>query len=57
MDLHFLTIAQAAGLIAALDSQLDSFVTLTPDRAEAKSAEAAIMANGPLGPCTASLIA
>ena len=70
MDLHFLTIAQAAALIAsrklspvelteaylsriaALDSQLDSFVTLTPDRAraEARSAEAAIMADGPLGP-------
>ena len=70
MDLHFLTIAQAAALIAvrklspvelteaylsriaALDSQLDSFVTLTPDRAraEAKAAEAAIIANGPLGP-------
>ncbi len=70
MDLHFLTISQAAApiaarklspvelteaclsRIAALDSQLDSFVTLTPDRAraEARSAEAAIMANGPLGP-------
>ena len=67
---HFLTIAQAAALIAArklspvelteaylsriaaLDSQLDSFVTLTPERAraEARSAEAAIMANGPIGP-------
>src|SRR5580693_8155386 len=35
--------------IASLDSQLDSFVTLTADRAraEAKAAEAAIMASGP----------
>src|SRR5580692_1813030 len=35
--------------IANLDSQLDSFVTLTADRAraEAKAAEAAIMASGP----------
>ena len=36
--------------IAAFDSQLDSFVTLTADRAraEAKAAEAAIMASGPV---------
>ncbi len=36
--------------IANLDSQLDSFVTLTADRAraEAKAAEAAIMASGPV---------
>ena len=36
--------------IAAFDSQLDSFVTLTADRAraEAKAAEAAIMACGPV---------
>ena len=70
MDLHFLTIAEAARLIAdkklspveltdaylsriaALDHQLDSFVTLTADRAraEAKAAEAEITANGPRGP-------
>jgi aspartyl-tRNA(Asn)/glutamyl-tRNA(Gln) amidotransferase subunit A len=38
--------------IAALDSQLDSFVTLTAERAraEAKAAEQAIMADGPRGP-------
>ena len=38
------------GRIAAFDSQLDSFVTLTADRAraEAKAAEAAIMAAGPV---------
>jgi aspartyl-tRNA(Asn)/glutamyl-tRNA(Gln) amidotransferase subunit A len=38
------------GRIAALDSQLDSFVTLTAERAraEAKQAETAIAANGPL---------
>ena len=38
------------GRIAALDSQLDSFVTLTADRAraEAKAAEAAIMASDPV---------
>ena len=37
--------------IATLDSQLDSFVTVTAERAraEAKAAEAAIMASGPLG--------
>ncbi len=37
--------------IAAFDSQLDSFVTLTADRAraEAKAAEADIAANGPRG--------
>ena len=66
-DLHFLTIAEAARLIAtrelspvelaeatlsriaALDHLLDSFVTLTAARAraEAKAAEAAIMAGGP----------
>src|SRR5260370_21496938 len=36
--------------IANLDSQLDSFVTLTAERAraEAKAAEAAIMASGPI---------
>ncbi len=36
--------------IANLDSQLDSFVTLTAERAraEAKAAEAAIMASGPV---------
>src|ERR1700681_3746166 len=36
--------------IANLDSQLDSFVTLTADRAraEAKAAEAAIMTSGPV---------
>ena len=36
--------------IANLDSQLDSFVTLTVDRAraEAKAAEAAIMVSGPV---------
>ena len=40
------------GRIAALDSQLDSFVTLTAERAraEAKQAEAAIMSAGPRGP-------
>ncbi len=38
--------------IAALDSQLDSFVTITADRAraEARKAEAEIMASGPRGP-------
>ena len=38
------------GRIAKLDSQLDSFVTLTAERAraEAKAAEAAIMASGPV---------
>jgi aspartyl-tRNA(Asn)/glutamyl-tRNA(Gln) amidotransferase subunit A len=38
--------------IAALDDQLDSFVTLTADRAraEARSAEAAITADGPRSP-------
>ena len=38
--------------IAALDSQLDSFVTLTADRAraEARAAEAEIQASGPRGP-------
>jgi aspartyl-tRNA(Asn)/glutamyl-tRNA(Gln) amidotransferase subunit A len=38
--------------IAALDSQLDSFVTLTADRAraEAKAAEVEIIASGPRGP-------
>jgi aspartyl-tRNA(Asn)/glutamyl-tRNA(Gln) amidotransferase subunit A len=70
MDLHFLTIAEASGLIAdrklspvelteaylariaALDNQLDTFVTRTADcaRAEAKTAEAEIVANGPRGP-------
>jgi aspartyl-tRNA(Asn)/glutamyl-tRNA(Gln) amidotransferase subunit A len=40
------------GRIAALDSQLDSFVTLTAERAraEAKQAETAIMSAGPRGP-------
>ncbi|MEI7871812.1 MAG: amidase [Alphaproteobacteria bacterium] len=39
------------GRIGRLDSQLDSFVTLTAERArtEAKSAEAAVMAGKPLG--------
>jgi aspartyl-tRNA(Asn)/glutamyl-tRNA(Gln) amidotransferase subunit A len=66
-DLHFLTIAEAARLIAtrrlspveltdaylhritALDDQLDSFVTVTADRAraEARTAEAEIFASGP----------
>jgi aspartyl-tRNA(Asn)/glutamyl-tRNA(Gln) amidotransferase subunit A len=38
--------------IAALDDQLDSFVTLTAERAraEAKAAEKAIKANGPVSP-------
>src|ERR1700712_2605316 len=38
--------------IGALDDQLDSFVTLTPDRAraDAKKAEAEIMAGGSRGP-------
>ena len=38
--------------IEALDNQLDSFVTLTAERArkEAKAAETAIMANGPRSP-------
>ena len=38
------------GRIASLDSRLDSFVTLTADRAraEAKAAEAAIKASGPV---------
>jgi aspartyl-tRNA(Asn)/glutamyl-tRNA(Gln) amidotransferase subunit A len=69
-DLHFLTIAEAARLIAGhelspveltdayldrialLDSQIDSFVTLTADRAraEARNAEAEIIASGPRGP-------
>ena len=40
------------GRIAALDSQLDSFVTITAERAraEAKAAEAAITAAGPRSP-------
>ena len=40
------------GRIDAFDSQLDSFVTLTAERAraEAKQAEAAIMSAGPRGP-------
>ena len=44
------------GRIAALDGQLDSFVTLTAERAraEAKAAEAAIMASGRSVACTAS---
>lgn len=70
MDLHFLTIAEAARLIAArklspvelteaylarierLDGQLDSFVTVTADRArrDARAAEAEIMRDGPRGP-------
>ena len=69
-ELHFLTIAEAARLIAArdlspvelteaylariasLDDQLDSFVTVTADRARraAKAAEAEIMASGPRSP-------
>ena len=69
-DLHFLTIAEAAELIAArklspvelvgaflariatLDNQLNSFVTVTADRArrDAKRAEAEIIASGPRGP-------
>jgi aspartyl-tRNA(Asn)/glutamyl-tRNA(Gln) amidotransferase subunit A len=69
-DLHFLTIAEAAELIAArklspvelvdafltriaaLDDQLNSFVTVTAERArqDAKRAEAEIMASGPRGP-------
>ncbi|WP_428487797.1 amidase [Rhodopila sp.] len=38
--------------IAALDSQLDSFVTLTPERAraDARTAEAEIASHGPRGP-------
>ena len=45
--------------IAAFDSQLDSFVTLTAERAraEAKAAEAAIMASGPPVACMAFPIA
>jgi aspartyl-tRNA(Asn)/glutamyl-tRNA(Gln) amidotransferase subunit A len=70
MDLHFLTIAEAARLIrarklspvelaeaylariAALDGALDSFVTVTSERArsDAAAAEAAIMRDGPRGP-------
>jgi aspartyl-tRNA(Asn)/glutamyl-tRNA(Gln) amidotransferase subunit A len=40
------------GRIAAFDRGLDSFVTLTADRAraEAKAAEQAIMSGGPIGP-------
>src|SRR4051812_11103308 len=69
-DLHFLTIAEAAELIAArrlspvelteaylariaaLDDQLDSFVTVTSERArrDAQTAEAEIVASGPRGP-------
>ena len=69
-DLHFLTIAEAAELIAArrlspveltetylariaaLDDQLDSFVTVTAERArrDAQKAEAEIAASGPRGP-------
>jgi aspartyl-tRNA(Asn)/glutamyl-tRNA(Gln) amidotransferase subunit A len=69
-DLPFLTIAEAARLIAArrlspveltnacldriaaLDDQLDSFVTLTAQRAraDAAAAETAIAADGPRGP-------
>ncbi len=69
-DLHFLTIAEAAELIAArrlspvelteaylariaaLDDQLDSFVTVTSERArrDARKAEAEVMASGPRGP-------
>ena len=69
-DRHFLTIAEAAELIAArrlspveltetylariaaLDDQLDSFVTVTAERArrDARKAEAEIMASGPRGP-------
>jgi aspartyl-tRNA(Asn)/glutamyl-tRNA(Gln) amidotransferase subunit A len=67
--LHFLTIAEAARMIAAkqlspveltdayldriaaLDDQLDSFVTVTADRAraEARASESEIMASGPRG--------
>jgi aspartyl-tRNA(Asn)/glutamyl-tRNA(Gln) amidotransferase subunit A len=69
-DLHFLTIAEAAELIAArrlspvelietylariatLDDQLNSFVTVTSERArhDAQKAEAEIMTSGPRGP-------
>jgi aspartyl-tRNA(Asn)/glutamyl-tRNA(Gln) amidotransferase subunit A len=69
-DLHFLTIAQAAALIAArklspvelteaylgriaaLDHRLNSFVTVTAERArqEAGAAETEIMRSGPRGP-------
>jgi aspartyl-tRNA(Asn)/glutamyl-tRNA(Gln) amidotransferase subunit A len=69
-DLHFLTIAEAAALIAArrlspvelidaylariaaLDDQLNSFITVTAERArhDAMRAEAEIMSAGPRGP-------
>jgi aspartyl-tRNA(Asn)/glutamyl-tRNA(Gln) amidotransferase subunit A len=70
MDLHFLTIADAARMIAerklspveltnayldriaTLDHRIDSFVTVTADRAraEARAAEAEIAATGSRGP-------
>jgi len=42
--------------VHALDSRLNAFVHLTEERAlaEARAAEAVIMAGGPMGSCTAS---